>query len=162
MSLATFFKKAGVDIDKVLGIGIDLAKVFEPEVDILFPALGPLYNGAVNEASTLMAAGSAAAAQGGSASVQLENVAAAVAPQLIAYCEQQVPPLPAPTAAHITAFTQSLLVSLQVLVAIENGTAPTVTVSSTSSPAATAPAAAPAPVASAAPAAVVAQPLAAD
>lgn len=158
MSLGTFFKKAGVDLEKVLGVGIDVAKVAEPEVDILFPALGALYNGAVNEASTLLAAGSAAATSGGSATVQLENVAAAVAPQLIAYAQQQG--LPAPTSAHITAFTQSILTSLQVLVALENGTAPTVTVSSTSAVAATTPAAAP--VASAAPAAVVAQPLAAD
>lgn len=144
MSIGSFFKKAGVDLEKVLGIGIDVAEVAEPEVDILFPALGPLYDGAVNEASKLLVAGTTAASQGGSAAVQLENVAAAVAPQLIAYAEQEG--LPAPTSAHITAFTQSILTSLQVLVAIENGTAPTVTVSS-AAPAAPAPAVAAAPAA---------------
>ena len=122
MSFGTFLKKAGVDLEKVLGVATEAAQVAEPVVDILFPAVGTLYNSAVNEAVKLLAAGQAAAAQGGSSIVQLTNVAAAIAPQLIAYAEQEG--LPAPTADHINAFTQAVLASLQVLVAIETGAAP--------------------------------------
>lgn len=132
MSFGTFLKKAGVDIAKVLGVASEAAEVAEPVVDILFPAIGTVYNSAVNEMVKLLAAGQAAAAQGGSATVQLTNVAAAVAPQLIAYAEQEG--LPAPTAEHINAFTQAVLASLQVLVSIEtSSTPPTVSVSSSRS-----------------------------
>lgn len=145
MSLGTFFKKFGVDLEKVIDVGAKAAEVAEPVVDVLFPALAAVYNGAVNEAVKLLAAGQAAAAQGGSTTVQLENVAAAVAPELIAYAQQEG--LPAPTAAHITAFTQAILTSLQVLVSIETGTPPpTVTSSATTTaaaPAASAPTPAP-------------------
>lgn len=135
MSFGTFLKKAGADIEKVLGVASEAAEVAEPVVDILFPAIGTLYNSAVNEAVKLLAAGQAAASQGGSATVQLTNVAAAVAPQLIAYAEQEG--LPAPTAEHINAFTQAVLASLQVLVSIETSSAPpTVSVSSPSTTAA--------------------------
>lgn len=122
MSFGTFLKKAGVDLEKVLGIASEAAEVAEPVVDILFPAVGTLYNNAVNEAVKLLAAGQAAAAQGGTTTVQLANVAAAVAPQLIAYAEQEG--LPAPTAEHINAFTQAILASLQVLVTVESGASP--------------------------------------
>lgn len=129
MSFGTFLKKAGVDLEKVLGVATEAAQVAEPVVDILFPAVGTLYNSAVNEAVKLLAAGQAAAAQGGSSTVQLTNVAAAIAPQLIAYAEQEG--LPAPTADHINAFTQAVLASLQVLVAIETGAAPPAVITTT-------------------------------
>lgn len=134
MSLGSFFQKVGVDLEKVIGLGAKVAAVAEPVVDILFPAVATLYNGAVNEAVKLLTAGQAAAAAGGGATVQLENVAAAVAPQLVTYLESQG--LPAPTADHINAFTQSILQSLQVLVAIETGTA-LPTVAATAAPALT-------------------------
>lgn len=134
MSLGTFFKKVGVDLEKVIGEGAKVAAVAEPVVDILFPEVAALYNGAVNEAVTALTAGQSAAAQGGSTAVELQNVAAAVEPQLITYLESQG--LPAPTAAHVNAFTQSLLASLQVLVAIENGT-PLPTVVANAAPAST-------------------------
>jgi hypothetical protein len=120
MGLGSFFKKVGVDLEKVISAGAKVAAVAEPVVDILFPAVATLYNSAVNEAVTALSAGQAAAAQGGSTTVELENIAAAIEPQLVTYLQGQG--LPAPTAAHINAFTQSILASLQVLVAIENGT----------------------------------------
>lgn len=128
MSLGSFFKKAGVDIEKVLEVGDAAAQVAEPVVDILFPAVGTLYNTAVNEAAKLLAAGSQAASQGGSAGVQLANVVAVVEPLLVAYAQQEG--LPAPTAAQINAYTQLVLLSLQVLNSIETGSEPPAVASS--------------------------------
>ncbi len=125
MSLGGFFKKVGVDLEKVIGAGAKVAAVAEPVVDILFPAVATLYNGAVNEAVKLLTAGQSAASQGGSTPVELENVIAAIEPSLVAYLQGEG--LSAPTAAQLSSFTQSILASLQVLIAIENGTAlPTV------------------------------------
>jgi hypothetical protein len=132
MSLGGFFKKVGVDLEKVIGAGAKVAAVAEPVVDILFPAVATLYNGAVNEAVKLLTAGQAAAAQGGGATVELENVVAAIEPSLVAYLQAEG--LPAPTAEHLNAFTQSILASLQVLIAIEEGT-PLPTVVATAAPA---------------------------
>lgn len=142
MGLGSFFRKVGVDLEKVLIPAVDVAQIAEPEVDFLFPEVATLYNGSVNEAVKLLAAGSAAAAQGGSGTVQLENVAAVVEPQLTAYLQKQG--LPAPTAAQVNAFTADLLKSLQTLIAVENGT-PIPTVTASASPAAAADPAPPAP-----------------
>ena len=64
MSLGSFFQKVGVDLEKVIGLGAKVAAVAEPVVDILFPAVATLYNGAVNEAVKLLTAGQAAASSG--------------------------------------------------------------------------------------------------
>lgn len=138
MGLGSFFKKAGVDLEKLLVPAVDVAQIAEPEVDFLFPEVATLYNGSVNEAVKLLAAGSAAAAQGGSGTVQLENVAAVVEPQLTAYLKSQG--LPAPTAAQVNAFTADLLKSLQTLTTIENGQTPTPTATVAADPAPPAPA----------------------
>ncbi len=128
MSFGKFMSKVGVDLEKVIGIGVKAAQVAEPVVDILFPAVATLFNSSVNEAVKLLAAGQAAAAQGGGATVELANVAAVVEPQLVTYMQTQGI-IGSPTATQVNAFTGALLAALQTLVTIENGTAaPTVTV----------------------------------
>lgn len=120
MSLGSFLKKVGVDLEKVAGVGAEAAEVAEPVVDVLFPEVATLFNSAVNEALKLLTAAQTAAAAGSGTTAQLANVAAAVEPALITYLQGQG--LPAPTAAQVNAYTQSLLQSLATLVAIENGT----------------------------------------
>lgn len=43
----TFLQHVGSILKKVLGIAVTVAKDAEPVVDLLFPALAPLYNSAV-------------------------------------------------------------------------------------------------------------------
>jgi hypothetical protein len=119
MSLGTFFKKVGVDLEKVLTDSLKIAAIAEPVVDVLFPAVATLYNGAINEAVKTLAAAQSATEAGESVPANIDNIANAVAPQLIAYMQSQG--LPTPTAAHITAFAQSIIASLQVLTLMESG-----------------------------------------
>lgn len=106
-------------LDKIGSIGKDIFKValpvaeaIEPEVDILFPALAPLYNMTV----TLVANAEAAAAAAGAQKAGTQKLALVLA-SLIPYAQQEAAALgiSAPTIAEATAWVNSVVAGLKAL-----------------------------------------------
>lgn len=80
----SFLQHLGSTLKKILGIGVKVATVAEPIVDIAFPAVAPLYNSAI---------GLAAAAEGiapgpGTGAQKLAQVLASIEPEIAAWAKQ--------------------------------------------------------------------------
>lgn len=81
----TFLQHLGNAFKKILGIATTVAKDAEPEVDILFPAVAPLYNSAVGLA---VGAEAMAPALTGTGPQKLAQLVASLEPQAVAWAAQ--------------------------------------------------------------------------
>ena len=90
-----------------------VAVAAEPFVDILFPAVAPIYNSAANGAAAAKAAGQAAVVPGASEEQNLINVTVAIEPVLVKY--SQASGLTTPTTATILAYAQALMPVLKLV-----------------------------------------------
>lgn len=78
----TFLQHLGNFFKKVLGIAVTVAKVAEPFVDTLFPAIGPIYNSAVGLA---IGAETMAPATTGTGPQKLAQLMVSLEPQVAAW-----------------------------------------------------------------------------
>lgn len=78
----TFLQHTGNFFKKVLGIAVTVAKDAEPEVDILFPAIAPIYNSAVGLA---VGAETMAPTLAGTGPQKLAQLMVALEPQAVAW-----------------------------------------------------------------------------
>lgn len=81
----TFLQHVGNFFKKVLGITTTVAKDAEPEVDLLFPTVAPLYNSAVGLA---IAAETMAPTTTGTGPQKLAQLVAGLEPQALAWAAQ--------------------------------------------------------------------------
>jgi hypothetical protein len=81
----TFLQHLGNAFKKILGIAVTVAKDAEPEVDILFPTVAPLYNSAVGLA---VGAEAMAPTLTGTGPQKLAQLVASLEPQVLAWAAQ--------------------------------------------------------------------------
>jgi hypothetical protein len=106
MSVGSFLKKAGTDLEKVLGVVVKVGVAEEPIIDAAFPGFATVINAGLAEAAKVLALSTAAAATGITAEQQVIAIAEAVEPALVSYAASLG--LPAPTAAKINAVAQAI------------------------------------------------------
>jgi hypothetical protein len=106
MSVGSFLKKAGTDLEKVLGVVVKVGTDEEPIIDAVFPGFAVVINAGLAEAGKLLTLSTAAAATGITAEQQVLAIAEAVEPALTSYA--QTLGLGAPTAAKINLVAQSI------------------------------------------------------
>lgn len=78
----TFLQHVGSILKKVLGIAVTVAQDAEPEIDLLFPAIAPLYNSAVGLAYGAEAMAPTAV---GTGPQKLAQLSASLVPQVEAW-----------------------------------------------------------------------------
>jgi hypothetical protein len=109
----SFLEKIGHGFLTGVHIGEDVAIVAEPFVDIVFPAIAPLYNGTVATITNAQAKAQAAIQPGNTQIQNFVSVTAALTPILESYAAAAG--LPKPTADKISAYAEALLASLKLL-----------------------------------------------
>jgi len=106
MSVGSFLKKAGSDLEKVLGVVVKVGTAEEPIIDAAFPGFATVINAGLAEAGKVLALSTAAAATGITAEQQVLAIAEAVEPALVSYAQNLG--LPAPTSAKINSIAQAI------------------------------------------------------
>ncbi len=81
----TFLQHMGNFFKKVLGIAVTVAKDAEPEVDLAFPAIAPIYNSAVGLA---VGAETMAPTLTGTGPQKLAQLMTSLEPQVVAWAQQ--------------------------------------------------------------------------
>jgi len=111
--IETALQKVSAVFVKIFTDAEIVAVAAEPFVDILFPAVAPIYNSAANGAAAAKAAGLAAVVPGATEEQNLINVTVAIEPGLVKYA--QASGLQTPTTATILAYAQALMPVLKLL-----------------------------------------------
>jgi hypothetical protein len=115
-SFTSILSDIGNALKKVFGIGIKVAEVAEPIIDIAFPGIAALYNLTVTAAANAETNAIAAGAQAGTGPQKLATVIAAITSDFEAYATAAGIPF---TQATITAWVNAVVATLN---AIPTGT----------------------------------------
>jgi hypothetical protein len=85
MSVKTILSDVVKGFEKLFSAGVKTAEAVEPEIDVLFPGLAGLFNGAVVAGATVEAAAASASAQSGTGTQKLALATAQIEPAVAAY-----------------------------------------------------------------------------
>jgi hypothetical protein len=111
MSVATWFKKAGTDLDKFFGVIVNAGEDAEPIVDALDPAIAPVYNLFVGAAAKIEAVGQAVPTAGLSDEQKVAAIVTAIMPTVISTAQSRG--VSAPEVAKVQAYVTAGLSSLE-------------------------------------------------
>jgi len=111
-SFTTILSDIGNALKKVFGVGVKVAEIAEPIIDIAFPGVASLYNLTVTAAANAETDAIAAGQQSGTGAQKLATVIAAITTDFEAYCTAAGIPF---TAATITAWVNAVVATLNAL-----------------------------------------------
>jgi hypothetical protein len=121
-SFKSILADVGNALKKVFGVGVEVAKIAEPIIDIAFPGIGALYNLTVTAAANAETNAIAAGAQSGTGPQKLAAVISAISTDFTAYCTAANIPF---TTATITAWVNAVVASLNAIPASTTSTTET-------------------------------------
>lgn len=122
-SFTSILSDVGNALKKVFGIGVKVAEVAEPIIDIAFPGIGALYNLTVTAAANAETGAIAAGAQSGTGAQKLAAVISAIDADFTVYAQAAGIPF---TSATITAWVNAVVASLNAIPAATSTTSTTV------------------------------------